>query len=183
MKKAVIFLAEGFEEVEAMTPVDLLRRAGVQVEMLSVDGLDTVTGSHGIEITVNNSLNNADISDADLLILPGGMPGTKNLDASREVAEALISADKQGKLIAAICAAPSVLGHLGLLEGKSATCYPGFESELNGAEYLEESVVVDGNIITSRGVGTAIDFGLKLTALLVDDNTSKDLGKGIVYEK
>lgn len=183
MKKAVIFLAQGFEEVEAMTPVDLLRRAGVEVEMLAVDGSDTVTGAHGIQITVDNSIDSADLSETDLLILPGGMPGTKNLDASRAVADALISADKQGKLIAAICAAPSVLGHLGLLEGKSATCYPGFEKELRGAEVSAESVVVDGNIITSRGVGTAIDFGLKLTALLVDSETANELGKGIVYEK
>ncbi len=181
MKKAAILLAEGFEEVEAMTPVDLLRRAGIEVKLVSIDNAKTVKGAHNIEIMVDEQIKNIKAEELDLIILPGGMPGTKYLDASREVAAIVESVNKNNKFVAALCAAPSVLGHLGLLEGKKAVCYPGFEDELKGAEVLKETVVFDNNIITSRGMGTAMDFGLKLVELLADKNTAQQLGKGVIY--
>ena len=181
MKKAAILLAEGFEEVEAMTPVDLLRRAGIEVKLVSIDNAKTVKGAQNIEIMVDEQIKNIKAEELDLIILPGGMPGTKYLDASREVAAIVESVNKNNKFVAAICAAPSVLGHLGLLEGKKAVCYPGFEDELKGAEVLKETVVFDNNIITSRGMGTAMDFGLKLVELLADKNTAQQLGKGVIY--
>ena len=162
MKKAAILLAEGFEEVEAMTPVDLLRRAGIEVKLVSIDNAKTVKGAHNIEIMVDEQIK-------------------KYLDSSKKVAALIQNVNKNNKFVAAICAAPSVLGHLGLLEGKKAVCYPGFEDELKGAEVLKETVVFDNNIITSRGMGTAMDFGLKLVELLADKNTAQQLGKGVIY--
>lgn len=183
MKKAVIFLANGYEEVEAMAPVDLLRRAGVEVKILSVDGSSFVEGAHGIGIKADGPLDEAACQDADLVLLPGGMPGTRNLDASETVRAVVGKACEEGRYVGAICAAPSVLGHMGILKGRRATCYPGFEEELLGAEVCAEPVVVDGNVITARGVGAALDFGLKLVELLVDGETATTLRKGIVYER
>lgn len=183
MKKAVILLAEGFEEVEALTPIDLLRRAGIETQIASVDGTDIVMGSHAIGVKCDVSLSDVNLSEMDLLILPGGKLGTENLDQSEEVRRAVCDLYERKQYIAAICAAPSVFGHLGLLKGRRATCYPGFETELTGAECTTENVVVDGHVITSRGLGTAIDFGLKLAELLVGQEMSEKLAKGIVYAK
>lgn len=181
MKKAAILLAEGFEEVEALTPVDLLRRAGVETLIVSADDKRIVTGSHAISIQSDLLLKEFNVSDIDLLILPGGMPGTKNLDANESVRNAVLACDKRECFLAAICAAPSVFGHLGILKGRKATCYPGFEDQLEGAEFVTDSVVTDGHIITSRGLGTAIPFGLKLAELLVNTETAEKLAKGIIY--
>ena len=159
-----IFLAEGFEEIEALCPIDVLRRAGISVTSVGVTG-KTVRGSHGIEVTADITLeefSGADTGDAEMAILPGGMPGTKNLQASPVVCNFIKSMAEAGKYVAAICAAPSVLGGLGLLRGKRATCYPGFEDALLGAEHTEESVVVDEGIITAKGMGVALPFGLTL---------------------
>lgn len=160
-----LFLANGFEEVEALAPLDILRRAGVEVTTVGVGG-DMIRGAHGI--TVQADMPDTLFADAapDMIVLPGGMPGSKNLDESRIVDMALKAAARRGAYLAAICAAPMVLGHRGLLAGKRATCYPGFESELTGATVATEKVVTDGKIITAAGMGVAIEFGLALVAAL-----------------
>lgn len=182
MKKAAILLAQGFEETEALTPVDLLRRAGVETLLTSVDGVSVVIGSHSIGVQSDIALKDLNVSELDLLILPGGMPGTKNLDANESVRNVVLECDKRGCFLAAICAAPSVLGRLGVLKGRKATCYPGFEEKLLDAQFVSDSVVKDGHVITSRGMGTAVEFGLKLVELLTDKKTALQLSKGIVYE-
>lgn len=162
-----VFLAPGFEEIEALCPIDLLRRAGLSVLTVGIGGT-TVEGSHGIKVA-------ADISEAEfearndeapeMILLPGGMPGTLNLEASPTVRRAILTAQSCGAYLASICAAPSVLGKMGLLEGKEAICFPGFENALSGAKISERSVVADGNIITAKGMGVALPFGLKLVEL------------------
>jgi 4-methyl-5(b-hydroxyethyl)-thiazole monophosphate biosynthesis len=160
-----LFLANGFEEVEALAPLDLLRRAGVEVTVVGVGG-DMIRGAHGI--TVQADMPDTLFADAapDMIVLPGGMPGSKNLDESRIVDMALKAAARRDAYLAAICAAPMVLGHRGLLAGKRATCYPGFESELTGATVATEKVVTDGKIITAAGMGVAVEFGLALVTAL-----------------
>lgn len=161
-----LFLADGFEEIEALTPVDVLRRGRAEVVTVGV-GKTTIKGSHGIYVR-------ADISDSELdgfegaeaVILPGGMPGTKNLDACGKVHEAIEYCTANGILLGAICAAPSVLGHAGVLEGKRAVCFPGFESELRGAVPCDDKVCRDGNIITAKGMGVSLEFALELLAAL-----------------
>ena len=179
--RLAIMMADGCEEIEGLTVVDLVRRAGMDIDMISVNGADTFTGSHGIEIKADLKFEDADISAYDGVVLPGGMPGTRNLAAHADVCEAVKNANAAGKLIAAICAAPSVFGGLGLLDGKKATSYPGFEEEMPGCTYLTDKVVVDGNIITSRGMGTAIDFSLAIISYCIDDATSDKLSKGIMF--
>lgn len=163
-----VFLAPGFEEIEALAVVDVLRRAELQVITVGV-GEDFVIGSHGIPVA-------ADIYERDLIlderveavVLPGGMPGTLNLEKSPVVQKTVDWAVENNKLICAICAAPSILGHKGLLEGKEATCFPGFEEELTGARISKEYVVKDGNIITAKGMGSAIEFGLQIAEELTN---------------
>lgn len=181
MKKVLIFLAEGCEEIEALTVVDLLRRAKVDISCVSISDSIEVTGSHAIKIIADTTIDKADFENADMLVLPGGMPGTLNLEACSPLMAQVKSFDEKGKYIAAICAAPTVFGRAGLLVGKKACCYPGKEDDLKGAEVSFDSVCVDKNIITSRGMGTAIDFALKLIEILVDKNTADTLSKGIVY--
>lgn len=181
MKETIIFFAEGFEEVEALTQVDMLRRAGACVTMVSITNDLIVKGSHGILITADTTADKLPDKLADMYILPGGMPGTKNLDACDKVSSTIKSAYESGKIVSAICAAPSVLGHLGILKGRKACCYPGFEKELLGADVCYDSVAVDGNVITSRGLGTAINFALKLIEVLFDKEKSEEIGKSIVY--
>lgn len=178
-----MFLADGFEEVEALCPLDLLRRAGLEVTTVAVGGKETVTGSHGIVV-------HADIpdvmyrdSDPDMIILPGGMPGSTHLDESRVVDSALNVASKKSAYLCAICAAPMVLGKRGYLEGKKAICYPGFEEYLSGAKVSDtESVVRDGNIITAKGMGVALDFGLELVRVMKDDATADKI-KASIFAK
>ena len=174
-----MFLANGFEEVEALCPLDLLRRAGVSVTTVGIGG-DMITGSHGITVR-------ADIPDAmyrdskpEMVILPGGMPGSLNLDQSHTVEMALRAAHRTGAYLAAICAAPMVLGKRGYLEGKRAVCYPGFEEYLNGASVeTVKTVVRDGNVITAKGMGAAFEFGLELVRVLKDDETAESIKRSV----
>lgn len=181
MKKVCVLLAEGFEEVEAFTVVDILRRAEVYVDTISIEDEYLVRGAHGISIHTEDLFHEVDFSTFEMIVLPGGMPGTSNLGAHMGVKRLLIDFAKDNRLIAAICAAPTILGKYGLLKGKKATCYPGHEGELLGAVVSDEKVCVDGNIITSRGVGTAIDFALKLVSILVNDQRAKEISDAIVY--
>lgn len=181
MKKACIFLAPGFEEVEALTPIDLLRRAGVQVTIVSVQKERQVTGSHQITVEADALFEEMDFADQDLFILPGGQPGTNNLKACGKLRDLLNDSCKKGKLLAAICAAPTVFGDMGLLKGKNATCYPGCEDGLTGARHQTDPVVVDRNLITSRGVGTAIPFALSLIEQLFGKEKSEETARSIVY--
>lgn len=181
MKKVSIFLAEGFEEVEALTQVDLLRRAGAEVTMVSISGAREVAGSHGIVVTADKIFAEMDFADMDLLVLPGGMPGTLHLKECAPLLTLLQDFNEKGKKLAAICAAPTVLGAAGLLQGKKAACYPGCEDGLTGAEVLTDRVVVDGNITTSRGVGTAIPFALSLIAQLYDQQKADQIREDIIY--
>jgi 4-methyl-5(b-hydroxyethyl)-thiazole monophosphate biosynthesis len=178
-----MFLADGFEEVEALCPLDILRRARLEVTTVGVGGKDLIQGSHGITV-------HADIPDVmyrdsspDMIFLPGGMPGSTNLDTSKAVDAALRAGAKNGAFLCAICAAPLVLGKRGLLQGKNAVCYPGFEQYLDGANISEnETVVRDGKIITAKGMGAAFEFGLELVRALKDDDTANRI-KASVYAK
>lgn len=159
-----IFLADGFEEIEALAPTDILRRAGREVLTVGVTG-KTVSGAHGIPVTADITVDEVVLDDSlEAVVLPGGMPGTTNLEASDKVKESVMFAVANEKLIGAICAAPSVFGHWGLLEGRKATCFPGFEKDLHGAMYSGEGVVKDGVIITAKGAGVALQFGEALAA-------------------
>ncbi len=175
-----LLLAPGFEEIEAITPVDLLRRAGLEVTTVGIDA-KMVRGAHGITVEADDVMDNVDFSDIDCLILPGGNPGFKNLERDDAVRDLITQVEATDKLLAAICAAPSILGRMGLLKGKKATVYPGMQDELKGADFVEEPVVVDGNIVTSRGAGTAIAFSGKLIELLKNKATAEEVLKSIVY--
>lgn len=181
MSKLGIFMADGCEEIEGLTVVDLVRRAGIEIEMISVSGNDTVTGSHKIAFGTDVKKADADYASYDGIVLPGGMPGTTHLMEDETVNRVIKEFAQDGKLVAAICAAPSVLGNAGLLEGKTATCYPGVEGKLTGANFVTNSVAKDGNIITSRGLGTAIDFAAEIVAYLLDKDAAKSLKESIVY--
>ncbi len=160
-----IFLADGFEEMEAIAPVDILRRGGVSVTTVGVGGKQ-VTGCHGISVLADCVLTDQTFEDAQMLILPGGLPGADNLRQSQGVCQALVSAYERGAYLGAICAAPYVLGQLGLLRGRRVTCYPGFEEQLLGATPTGEAVVVDGTIITAKGPGVCDQFGYQLLSCL-----------------
>lgn len=164
-----VFLADGFEEIEALSVVDILRRCKLPVSTVSVMGRPLVTGSHGIPVTADCLLDEVSLADADALVLPGGLPGADHLQASKPLAALLKAADAEGKIVAAICAAPKVLGALGLTNGRRATCYPGCEAALTGAVFCTDRVVRDGNLITSRGAGTAADFAFALADALGRD--------------
>ncbi|MFT6984360.1 MAG: 4-methyl-5(b-hydroxyethyl)-thiazole monophosphate biosynthesis [Psychromonas sp.] len=171
MKKVAILLADGFEEVEVITPADFLRRAGIQVILTSIGGLNVI-GGHDIEITADITLDALD-DDLDGIILPGGMPGASNLAQSKALIKLVRKIDNNNKLVAAICAAPAVvLGKAGLLEGRKFTCYPGFENAITGADFSTDRVVQDGNMITSRGPGTAAEFSIALIEYLLDKETA-----------
>ena len=162
-----VFLADGFETVEALACVDFLRRADIETVTLGVGGKKSITSSQKIKIECDDiDANIRFLGDIDAIILPGGMPGTINLEDSLAVRDSIEFAVKNNILIAAICAAPSILGKMGLLVGKKATCFPGFEKYLEGAEYTGNSVEKDGNIITGKGMGVAVDFGLEIVASL-----------------
>ena len=166
------FLADGFEELEAIAPIDILRRADVKVITVGVTG-KTVTGSHGITVTADITVDEVQLNDTlEAVILPGGLPGALNLENSSVVQNAIDYADKNDAYICAICAAPQILGHKGLLKGKEAIAYPGFEDELKGADVSAEKVVVDGKVITAKGAGCALDFGFAITAQVKDVETA-----------
>lgn len=173
-------MAEGFEEIEGLTVVDILRRAQVDVRMISIGDTKQVTGAHGITVEADELLFETDTDKMDMLVLPGGMPGTKHLGECECLKNLLQKADREKKGIAAICAAPSVLGDLQLLKGRKAVCYPGFEERLTGAKILMEPVVTDGHITTSRGMGTAIPFALELTARLCGREKAGQIKKSVL---
>ena len=154
-----VFLATGFEDIEALAPVDIMRRAGLPVETVSVTGAEIVESAHAVGIKADRLLADIDFGKADMIVLPGGLPGSTNLDACTPLTKAIASHFAAGKPIAAICAAPLVFGHLGILKGKKATCYPGVEGELAGATYTAAIVEQDGNIITGKGPAAAFEFG------------------------
>ena len=173
-----VFLADGFEEIEALATVDILRRAKIEVLTVSVSQ-KTVHGAHGIDVIADITANEFDKQKSfDCVMLPGGMPGTKNLDKSPLVKEVLKKAEEENKIIAAICAAPLVLGKMGLLKGKNAVCYPGFESDLLGANIVNEPCVRDKNFLTGKGPGAALDFAFSLCDMLKGETkTSSKLKK------
>ena len=181
MSRLGIFMADGCEEIEGLTVVDLVRRAGIEIVMISVNGKKSVTGSHKITFQTDIDKADADYTSYDGIVLPGGMPGTTHLMEDETVNRVIREFASEGKLVAAICAAPSVLGNAGLLAGKTATCYPGVEGKLTGADFVTDPVAKDGNIITSRGLGTAIDFAAEIVAYLKDQEAAKSLKESIVY--
>lgn len=183
MKKTVMLFAEGYEEVEALMTVDLLRRAGVEVILAAVQPDTTlVVGSHGIGVKMDCTLDEVAWEKQDAVILPGGMPGTRYLGDSQAVCDALKQMNEAGKVVAAICAAPSVLGRCGILEGKKATCYPGFEEALTGATIRQDQpAVVDGNVVTSRGLGTSMEFGFALIEKLLSQDKAEEIRSQIVF--
>lgn len=175
-----VLLADGFEEIEALAPVDLLRRAGLTVVTVSTEEGSVVTGAHGIAVATDAHISDIEsCDDAELLILPGGMPGTTNLNENEDVHRLIDSATAGDKRIAAICAAPMILGEKGLLEGKNATCYPGFEEHLKGAAEIGGRVVTDGLITTAKGAGAAVEFAIELISLLCGRETAERIGNGI----
>ncbi len=182
MAKVYVFLATGFEEIEALTIVDILRRDKIEVVMVSVENLEYVTGSHNITVKADIPYTKADFKEIDMLILPGG-PGHIKLSEHQKLTERILEFNHAQKRISAICAAPTVLGKLGVLNGKKAVCYPGCEGDLQGATVLKDEVVTDGNITTSRGVGTAIPFALELVKLLDCETEAGAMKSRIVYRQ
>ena len=179
------FLAPGFEEIEALIPVDVLRRGGVEVLTVSITDDLTVDSAHGVSIvadTLLTLLSDDDLLEAELLMLPGGMPGASNLSQCERLREALLLREKAGRRMAAICAAPFILGQLGLLEGRRATCYPGFESQLTGAEYTAELCTVDGHITTGEGPAAAFPYAYALLSQLKDQATAEAVAEGMRYK-
>ncbi len=176
-----MFLADGMEEIEALCPLDLMRRAGLKVTTVGIGGKE-ITGAHGI--TVKADISDADYNDEnpELIFLPGGMPGTLNLAASDTVIRAINTAIQKDAYIAAICAAPSILGDMGLLNGKEAICYPGFEDRLTGARLSDKRVVLDGKILTAAGMGAALDMGLKIVEIFCGTDTANQLRHAVIAD-
>ncbi|MCI9309699.1 MAG: DJ-1/PfpI family protein [Lawsonibacter sp.] len=176
-----ILLAPGFEEAEALVPVDMLRRANIETATVSITG-EPVPGSHNVTVTADVTLDDVDLSKADMLVLPGGGPGYKNLGKEPRVEQLVRNAAEKGLWLAAICAAPTLLGRWGLLEGKNAVCYPGMEEGLTGAQpRMDQGFVVDGKIITGRAAGSAFDFGLALVEALAGAAEADKVRHGIYY--
>ena len=182
MKRVLVFLADGFEECEALLVVDILRRAGAEVTTASVMEHRCVVSTHGVKLYADVMPADVDTASYDAVVLPGGIPGTPNLAAAPVVAETCTAFAGEGKLVAAICAAPSILGSLGILKGKKATVYPGMEQTLIGAQPTAGEVVVDGNVITSRSMGTAIPFALTIAARLYGEQAAQKLASDICYD-
>lgn len=164
--KVYIFLADGFEEIEGLTVVDIMRRAKIDVETISITGQKQINGAHKIIVEADRLFEETDFSDGDMLVLPGGMPGTLNLKEHEGLRNLIGEFDKKKKYLAAICAAPSILSELGILKGRKACAYPSFEEGLDCAQVVHEAAVTDGHVTTGRGMGAAIPFALKLTELL-----------------
>ena len=182
MKTMYVFLADGFEEIEALAPVDVMRRAGLSVTMVSVTDNRVVNGAHGIPVVADASFDELDYADAALLFLPGGLPGATNLEAHAGLGELLqAKAKEEGVILSAICAAPLVLGGLGLLQGKQATCYPGFEDTMAGATYTAAKVTVEGNIFTACGPGAAWELGFTFVEHFCGTAKADELRKGMQF--
>ena len=175
-----VFLAQGFEETEAVAPIDILRRCGKEVVTVGI-GDNIIKSSHGLVFVTDTEDKLIELnSDLEMIILPGGMPGTVNLEKSEIVQKTIDYCVENNIFIGAICAAPSILGHKGLLKGKKAVCYTGFEKELTGAEVLDVPAVIDGQFITARGAGVAVDFGLKLVEALISEERSQKIREAIL---
>jgi 4-methyl-5(b-hydroxyethyl)-thiazole monophosphate biosynthesis len=181
MKHVIVPLADGFEEIEAVAIIDILRRAGVAVTVAGVGGRQ-VTGSHDIRVECDRRVEQCRAAQADAVVLPGGLPGTTNLGASEAVRSLVSSVHAAGGLVAAICAAPTLLNAAGMLDGKSATGHPAHADEMDRCRYSTERVVTDGNVVTSRGAGTAVEFAAELVRLLVGAETADDIMRRIVHE-
>lgn len=182
-KKVYIFLADGFEDIEGLTVVDLMRRADIDIKTVSIKKSREITTSHGITMLTDLTFAETDFTDADMLVLPGGMPGTKYLNEYQPLRDLLTDFYKKGGKVAAICAAPTVLASLGFLEKRKATAYPSCMEGLAGAERSLESVVVDGNVTTSRGLGTAVDFALSLIGQLLGEKKADEIAESVVYSR
>ena len=180
MEKIVVFLANGFEEIEAIAPIDILRRAELDVVTVSISDSKTVTGAHGIKVEADQLFTETTFGENDYYVLPGGYDGMLNLSAHQGVNELLKKQHSEGKKLAAICASPSVLGKLGILEGKEAICYPGFEGKLTGAVISKKSVVEDGNVITGKGPGVAVQFALKIVESLKGKETASQVSDSLM---
>ncbi|MBQ8454590.1 MAG: DJ-1/PfpI family protein [Bacteroidaceae bacterium] len=178
-----VFLATGFEDIEAIAPVDIIRRAGLEVQTVSITGEHIVTSAHGVGIKADLLLADVDFSAAKMLVLPGGLPGSTNLDACKPLTDAIKQHYEAGGAIAAICAAPLVFGHLGLLQGCRATCYPGVSTELWGADYSTALVEADGRIITGKGPAAAFEFGYTIVDFFLGEGASLPLRQGMIYEE
>ncbi len=182
MAKVYEFLANGFEDIEALAPVDILRRGGVEIKTVSITGNEWVETSHGITLKADLKFEDIDsFEDADMLLLPGGMPGSANLNAHDGLKKVLLAQNAAGKRIGAICAAPLILGGLGILKGKKATCYPGFENTLTGAEYTPVIVQEDGNITTGEGPAAAFPYAYKILSYFAGEETAKNVADGMMY--
>lgn len=181
MKTVYAFLADGMEEVEALMVIDLLRRTKkLDVITVSVKEELLIESSHNIKLYADKNINDINFEKGDCIFLPGGLPGTLNLGTCNKLTEQVVKYNEEGKVLAAICAAPSVLGQLGILQGKNATCYPGFEDKLEGAD-CGGSVVTDGNVVTGKGLGVALEMGLELITVLIDKETSEEIATQIQY--
>lgn len=177
-----VHLAEGFEEIETLTVVDILRRAEISVKTVSMEKTLEVKGAHGISVKADIMFSDADYEECEMIVLPGGMPGTSNLMKNEDLLNRIKEFNQAGKNIAAICAAPMILGEIGMLAGKKATIYPGMENHLNQGEYKDMPVVIDGNIITSKGPATAMRFGLELVGVLKGSVVKEEISKGLLFE-
>lgn len=180
MKKVSLFLAEKFETVEALAVIDLLRRAGITVDLISISDQLDVVSAQKISVKAEFTLNQYDFSETDLIFLPGG-PGFKHYEENEKLLSIIKDFYNKKKPVAAICAAPSVLGHLGILEGRKATCFPGYEKDLYGAEYVKQKVVTDGNVTTGIGMGASFEMGLELIRILMDEETKEKIAKNTQF--
>uniref|UniRef100_UPI004057AC4F DJ-1 family glyoxalase III n=1 Tax=Acetatifactor sp. TaxID=1872090 RepID=UPI004057AC4F len=182
MKKIAIFFATGYEEIEALTVVDICRRCGLTIDMVSITEERTVMGAHNIEVLMDKTFSEVDFETYDCIVLPGGGVGTKNLEACESLMEQVDAFYQAKKYIAAICAAPSIFGHRGILKGRKACSYPSFESHLEGAEVTEGPVEVSENVITSRGMGTSIPFALAIVSVFCGNEAAAEMAKTIIYK-
>ena len=183
MSQAAVFFGTGYEEIEALTVVDILRRAGVDTTMVSVSEERKVTGSHAITVEMDAVIAEVDFESLDMIVLPGGMPGTANLEACEALMEQVDAFASQDRIVAAICAAPSILGHRGILKGRKACCYPSWESHLEGAVVTKGPVEISDHVVTSRGMGTAIDFALSIAGIFCGSETAEEMAQSILYGK
>jgi len=181
MSKVTVFIADGTEEVECLTIVDLLRRAGVEVKLVSISDSKTITSSHKVTITADGIFSEENYDDQDMLFIPGGMPGVTNMLAHEGLKELIVKFNSEGKRLGAVCAGPAVLGQAGVLEGKKATCFPGWEDKLNCGQYTGSAFETDGLITTGRGLGCTIDEGLEIIRLLTDEDTALDIKRRIQH--
>lgn len=180
--KIIVFLADGFEEVEALTVVDYLRRVGIEVDMVSISGEKNVKGAHAIEVVVDKLIEDLNIEEYEGAVIPGGLPGATNLQKNRHVIKIVKSLHDKEKLLAAICAGPIVLAEAGLIEDKNFTCYPGFHKEIGLGHYMDQDTVRDKNIITGKGPALAIDFALEIVEYLIGPDEKEELKKDILYK-